>query len=620
MKRIVATALLLSALVPCLAGGLFAQGQAGDREAETLRRKAAGIRRPAEMIEPLQKFVRQYPGRHSETLWLAQVWMEEGMFPEAADLLEDAKNRWPEDFQIAEMLGTAYLELGRPDEAVEAWHSILGDNEKDVQRYMQVARTEWNAGMFDRAIATLKEARRFEKHYVQLTAAIVRMERTRGNDRGVFIESLSGFEMEDIPDLVRANGAIAAFRDAGSPPELIAAVDSIAVHGKKASFFRTLHAALLVETGDYAGASQYLAFVGAGKVPERDLYSFVLRLYSLGGNFGDPVFEEYLERASSLFIDRYGESPRGPRILLEGAEHAELAARRGGPGERAAAERAVAMSDSTMSHKRGRGYSEKARLIKARVLLEHLRDPAAALRVVDSGRWRHANLSREAEAIRLEAIMLSGSRDEAMKRFAALEASADSSLAVSGKYGRGMVLFYSGEFEEAATALSEVAAEAPGSKWANDALETAVLIRRAEMDDPAVLAAFAAAMKAGGSGRFREAADSLAEAAERYPYSPLVPEALYERALMLERAGRRGEAVSALEKVAGGYPLSRAAPRAVEMLAAVLEDEDPEESARWYALFLERYGEDPWVTRVRGRYMRHRKRLEGDRQPEVDDT
>ncbi len=66
--------------------------------------------------------------------------------------------------------------------------------------------------------------------------------------------------------------------------------------------------------------------------------------------------------------------------------------------------------------------------------------------------------------------------------------------------------------------------------------------------------------------------------------------------------------------------LSRAAPRAVETLAAVLEEDDPEESARWYALFLERYGEDPWVTRVRGRYMSLRKRLGEKRQEEVDDT
>jgi TolA-binding protein len=621
MTRTAATALLLSALVLCTAGGVSAQDEGIERAAEEMRKRALEAGSAAGTIGPLKEFVTKYPGRQGETVWLAQALMQERMFPEAAELLEGANRRWPRNFQITEMLGTAYLELGRPDEAVETWHSILGDRERDVPLYMQISRREWDAGMFDRAIETLKEARRFESHYVQLTAAIVRMEKTRGNDREAFMEALSGFEMGKMPDIGRAAGAISSFRDAGSPPDLVEAADSFAVHGRKNKpFFRTLHAALLVETGDFSGASEYLILAGSREMPEKDFYSFVLRLYSLRGNFGNPGYEEYLERASSTFVRRYNDSPRAPRILLEGAMHAEFAARRGGAGERAAAKRAVVMADSTISHRRGRQYAEKASLIKARVSLVHLHDPEAALRAVDSGAWRHASLAREAQAIRLEAIMLSGRWDEAMKRFAALEASPDSSLAVAGKYGRGMVLFHRGEFEESAKVLSEVAAEAPGSRWANDALETAVLIRRAEMDDPAVLAAFASAMTAGGSGRFGEAADSLAAAAARYPHSPLAPEALYESALMLERAGRRGESVAMLEGISEGYPLSRAAPRAVETLAAVLEEDDPEESARWYALFLERYGEDPWVTRVRSRYMSLRKRLGEKRQEEVDDT
>jgi hypothetical protein len=46
------------------------------------------------------------------------------------------------------------------------------------------------------------------------------------------------------------------------------------------------------------------------------------------------------------------------------------------------------------------------------------------------------------------------------------------------------------------------------------------------------------------------------------------------------------------------------------MLAGELEDMDPAAAAEWYALFLERYGSDPWATRVRSRYMRLRKIME----------
>jgi tetratricopeptide (TPR) repeat protein len=601
---------------------LSGQGEGLDEAAAALlaeAHNALALGRPADAIDPLKAILARYPGRFEETVLLARCYEAAGMLSEAVEFLEDARKRWPDKFRFTEMLGLAYLEMGMSDKAVEVWHSSIGDDEISVGRRMQVSGLEWKAGMFDRSIETLKEARKFERYYTRLTAEIVRKEKTRGNYRGAFLEALSGFEVEGMPDIGRAKGAISSFREAGSSSDLIAVVDSFAVHGKKnAPFFLALHAALLVEIDDYRAAAHYLILAGSGEVPERDLYSFALHLYSQGGKAGDKAFEGYLERTSSIFVRKYNDSPRAPRLLLGGAEHAEYAARRGGPGEQAAAERAVIMADSTISHKRGRPYAEKALLIKARVLLEHLHDPDEALRAVDSGEWRHQNMAREAAAIRLEALVLSGRWDEAIKRFDAIMASPDSSLAASGKYGKGMVLFYRGEFEESATILSEVAAEAPWSKWANDALETAVLIRRAESEDPSVLAAFASAMAAGGSGRYGEAADSLAATAVRYPRSALAPEAFYESALLLERAGRRPESVAMLEKIAEAYPLSRAAPRAVETLASLLEEEDPQASARWYALFLERYGEDPWATRVRSRYMRLRKSLSADRQEEVD--
>ena len=92
----------------------------------------------------------------------------------------------------------------------------------------------------------------------------------------------------------------------------------------------------------------------------------------------------------------------------------------------------------------------------------------------------------------------------------------------------------------------------------------------------------------------------------------LAPEAYYESALLLERAGRLDESIAMLEKIAETYPLSRSAPRAVETLAAIYEEDDTDEAVRWYALFLERYGEDPWATLVRSRYMRLRKNIEGE--------
>ena len=150
-----------------------------------------------EAIPLLEAFVAKYPGRYDEAMILGKCYLGAGMFEEAIVYLEKARLRWAFDYQFTEMLGQAYLETGQREKAVEVWHSILTDKEKDVSRYLQVSRAEWNAGMYDRAIATLKEGRKFPRHYARFTAEIVRMEKTRGNNRGAFIESLPGYEMEE---------------------------------------------------------------------------------------------------------------------------------------------------------------------------------------------------------------------------------------------------------------------------------------------------------------------------------------------------------------------------------------------------------------------------------------
>ncbi len=601
-----------AAVVPSASGDEL-DGGAKALRAAALAAMSAGDYAGA--IEPLERILERYPDRYEETLYLGRCYIGAGMFDEAGDFLSSAMERWPGDRQLTEMLGRARLETGDREGAVETWHSMLTGRADEVGVYMRVARMEWEAGMFDRAIGTLREARDLGALYSRLTAEIVKMERTRGNYRGAFLEALYGFERDERPDLSIASGAIRSFRDAGSPPELIAVVDSLAVDGEgDSSFFRALHAALLVDTGDYGAASHYLVLAGSGPgTTDRELYSFVMYLYSLGSKKGDPAFEGYLDRASSTYIRRFGSSPRAPRILLEQARHAAGAAERGGPAGRRQALRAIALADSVISHELGRPYAERAALIEARVYLERLGDPASALAAVDSREWRNPRMAREAQRIRLEALVLSGRWNEAAGRFEAMAASPDSSVAAEGRYGKGMVLFYMGRFDESVKVLSAMAAEAPWSRWANDALATAVLIRRAGADDPDVLAAFASAMTAAGNGGFPAAADSLAAVAARYPRSPLAPEAAYRSALLLERSGRLREAESALEGIVEKYPLSRTAPRAVEKLAGMLEESDPEGSARWYALFFERYGDDPWATRVRGGYERLRKRT-GDGQ------
>ncbi len=202
MSRITAALLLFSLAlsVPCAAG---AQDGSLGGEARKLRASAieamTGGDYPA-AIALFNEFNEKYPGRFEENYYLGKCYMAAGMFEDAALFLEGARVKFPGDYQFVDMLGQAYVEMGEQEKAVEAWHSVLTDKEKDASRYLQVSRAEWNAGMFDQAIETLKEGRRFKAHFSRFTAEIVRMEKTRGNYRGAFIEALPGFEVEVTPD------------------------------------------------------------------------------------------------------------------------------------------------------------------------------------------------------------------------------------------------------------------------------------------------------------------------------------------------------------------------------------------------------------------------------------
>ena len=183
MNRFVMVLLLLS-LALGIAGGVSAQAESANEEiarkfVEAQRARQTG--RNDEAIRIYRELLEAYPDRQDVANALGRILVQDGMFEEAVEFLTAALVRWPDYYHFIELLGQAYLELGQREKAVEIWHSVLTDREKDVSRYLQVSRAEWNAGMFEQAIATLKEARKFPRHYARFTSEIVRMEKTRGN-------------------------------------------------------------------------------------------------------------------------------------------------------------------------------------------------------------------------------------------------------------------------------------------------------------------------------------------------------------------------------------------------------------------------------------------------------
>lgn len=583
------------------------RGDAAERAAIAARAsRLIGERRYEEALRILVPASERFPDDQRLVELLSTVYLRSGRPLEAIRILETRLGKTPDRFVFVRDLGKAFLEAGMPERAVAAWHSILGEGEgRSVHYYIEVARLEWNAGMYERALATLREGRRFPAAAARCTAEIVRLERLRGNYRAAFIAGLEGL-FDGPPATLAATGPlVASFREAGRPPDLPRAVDSLAaMEGGNAPLLRMLHTMLLLERGDAAGVARFLETVRRGGIDERELYQFADYLLAQPVSDEDGAYEQALAQLVEVFLERHGRLPMAAKVLLEASRRAARLADAAGPGWREAARRSVALADSVLRHPAGRPFAQQASLLKARVLLEHGADPDAALAALAAAPRSGTHFDLEAERIRLEAVLAAGRWEEARRHFELLAGSPDSVLAAMGRYGAGMIDFYNGAFEAALESLAALAEEAPWSEWANDALATAVMLRQASREGYGPAGLLAAGLSAARAGRLEAALDSLDVLAGDYPESVLAPRAIFESALLLARAGREDEARERLERIAERYPLDMHAPRALEKLALLLEHEQPAAAARWYVLLLERYPRDPWVARARDRYMR----------------
>jgi TolA-binding protein len=143
----------------------------------------------------------------------------------------------------------------------------------------------------------------------------------------------------------------------------------------------------------------------------------------------------------------------------------------------------------------------------------------------------------------------------------------------------------------------------PWSKWANDALETAVTARLSLNDGGAGLETYVGAVNDASAGRFGAALAALDSLEGEAPGTGLAARAAYMRSGILLELGRAGEAAAVLEGLAERYPLDRFAPRALERLGAMAEAGDPQKASACYASIIEKYPDYIFMERVRNRYM-----------------
>jgi tetratricopeptide (TPR) repeat protein len=559
-----------------------------------------------EAIRLLEKLCSEYPEFDLAAEHLAICYVRTGRIERAVAFLEERLARNPAHFPFARDLGYAYLDLGERDKALEIWHGVLGNTPSDARYYGQIARLEMEAGLYEEAIETYRAGRVFEKLYKPYTLEIIRLERLLGRWEAAFGEAIALVASSEGVDMESVKLPAEIYEESGFDDRLFAIADSAAsAAGPEKGSLHAARAALLLEAGKYDEAGRYVEEQQA--LPERELYAFINYLSAARRRKAEPGCAVFYRKALDTFLSRYPDSPVAPGVMLALAENLRD---EGVSGDGEKLTRAVRTADEIVRHHWGMGYAERASLFKARLLLEDLNRPREALDALREVPFRTIECSREAEEIRMRALFRAGAWEEAEQSFEMLAAGRDSVTSAIGLYGTATVSFLRGDFEKAVGDLSAFAEACPWSPWANDALETAMLVKEALAEGRAPLEAYRAVFTLEAEGQVRAAVDSLEAFAVRYPWSVLYPRAVYKKAELDLRLGNESRAARDFEMFAEKFPLDRLAPRALEQLAGIAAAGKKEEALKLYERILRRYPDDPFLDRVRRRYIVLRQSME----------
>ena len=558
------------------------------------------------LLEPL---LEKRPDLHIAAERLAGCYVEMGLAERAVAFLEERIALRPGHFPFAQLLGNAYLDLGERERAVEAWRGVLSDDPRFARNYGLVGRLMREAGFYEEAIETYKSGRVYDALYRPYTVEIIRLDRLLGRRETAFREAIEllgsgpGLNVGDVKLLA------AIYGESGLDGRLFAIADSAASENGGGRF-DIARAVLLLEAGRYGDAQRYIE--GRSVLADREFYSFIRYLSGVWKDREEAGFVTFYRKALDEFLALYPRSPMAPEVMLVLAESLREEALLGGNREELLL-RALRTIDIVRDRHRRDPLRERAAILGASLLLEDLHRPLDALEALEGVEFKTVGFSRRAEEIRMTALVRAGDWDETDRRSELLAASGDSTKAAIGLYGKGTASFFRGEYGEAVELLSSLAETYPWSPWANDALETALLVKQALGEGSAPLDCYREALALRAAGSIRAASDSLGALIERHQDSALHPRALYERAELDILSGNGEKATRDLETLAEQYPLSDLAPRALERLAGLERTGDPERAEKLYEAILERYPDDPFLERVRRAYIALRRSSGGEK-------
>ncbi len=463
-------------------------------------------------------------------------------YPEAVDLVTRRMARFPKDVQLPVWLGSLQLRAGNEAAALQAWNAAVDQNPKNEAVYTMIADEAVNNRQYARAVEFLEKGRRNLINERLFTFEMARAYAMQLNFDGAMGEYLAYLvavpsaqalvqqqiaQFESLPDALDAAFRLTqrAVQDNPKHPPL-----------------RYLLAWLAMERKDYDVAfREYREIDRLGKADGTEVLAFARRAMTekswrvaidafthLAATYPDGRYTQEAEFSIARCTESLSDEPgAAPDLRMRAASLYEAVVAKH-PKNAVTAEARFRLA--TMAFQRSDGVGEAVAI---------LRDLAPLRRTVIG--------NCEADILLGDAILASGSIDDAMKHFVALK-----SLPKLAPKERNTVnfriaeiLYFQGLFDSAAAALVPLT-ENTSADIANDALALAAHIGQYQ-EQPAVLKDYAHAILLERQRNSTEAAAILAGICERNASLPLADRAAIELAGVLHKSGRHSEAAAVLE-------------------------------------------------------------------------
>jgi len=433
-------------------------------------------------VRILERLDRERPEILVTSEMLAVSYIRSGRAARAVEFIEEKLKSHPGNFSLIKNLGLAYLELGDRRGAVRAWRRLISENEKKPIYYGVVSRLERENGLYEEAVETLREGMAFESYRARYTRELVNLLKVMGRERDAFLEAFGAVvSYGDGWGWNRLRDAVDIFRGSKRKGALLELADSlISTERSKSPVSSVAYALLLVEDGRFDRAYGEIESAISKKGAREYVYRF-LETFASGrkGKWSEKE-NTFFESVLALFSKNYPDAPEtAGMLLLKAKMERDRAERENGLNERRL-RGVLDTADRVIESAKDGNLVFQARTFKARVLMEDLHSYEEALKVLEDGAWPSRGDSLVAAELVSKALIGAGDWDGAERFFATLKEKGDSTFVVLASFEEGLSLFYRGRYDEALEALSGLAKRYPWSRWANDALDFSIMIKKAK--------------------------------------------------------------------------------------------------------------------------------------------